>query len=193
VSRVALAKKLLHKKIKVNTHIKFNDDSDPLEKDLQYPHLEQNQDSDNEVPADSIDPVSIDRLSESNWKQIGGISIEEAQRKIKSRDRVDRKRERQRIKAKHLERKEKLRQQKLDLMGEESRDGHGIVLASAEPERQQSSREEDQSSSHDIESDDSSDVQVPAPKRRKRSSGWKTNQRSDLEQDEELALRLLRT
>ena len=194
VSRVALAKKLLHKKIKVNTHIKFDDDGDPLEKDLQYPHLEQNQDSDNEVPADSIDPVSIDRLSESNWKQIGGISIKEAQRKIKSRDRVDQKRERQRIKAKHLERKEKLRQQKLDLTGEESRDGHGIVLASAEPERQQSSREEeDQSSNHDIESDDSSYVQVPAPKRRKRSSGWKTNQWSDLEQDEELALHLLRT
>ena len=191
-SRVALAKKLLHKKIKVNTHIKFDEGGDPLQKDLQYPDSEENQDSDDKVPADSINPVSIDRLS--NWEQIGGISIEEAQRNIQSRDRIDRKRERQRIKAKHSEKKEKRRRQKLDLMGQESSKGHDAVLASPEPEWQESSGEEEEDQIY-IESEDSSEeeVDVPTPKRRKRSSGWKTNQQSDLAQDEDLALHLLIT
>ena len=37
LTRVGLAKKVLHKKIKVNKHIKFDEEGNPLQEDVQYP------------------------------------------------------------------------------------------------------------------------------------------------------------
>ena len=108
--------------------------------------MKENQESDDDlIPAESIKPIPIYELSESNKEQIGGISIEKAQRKLKSRDPIDRKQERQRIKIKHLEKKEKAKRQKF---GEEG-DAHSVVLASPEPEGQVSG--EDEAPSSDVE------------------------------------------
>ena len=150
---------MLHKKIKVNKHIKFDEEGNPLQEDVQYPDLEENQESDDDlIPAESIKPIPIYDLSESNKEQIGGISIEKAQRKLKSRDSIDRKREHQRIKTKHLEKKEKGKRQKF---GEEG-DAHPVVLASQEPEGQVSG--EDEAPSSDVDSSEE-DIGTPAAKR----------------------------
>ena len=183
LTRVGLAKKVLHKKIKVSKHIRFDDEGNPLREDIQYPDLQENQESDDDlIPARSIKPISIDKLSENNKEQIGGISIEKAQRKLKSSDYIDRKREQQRIKTERLKKKEKAKRRKF---GEEG-NAHTVVLASPEPEEQVFGEEEAPSS--DVESGDSSeeDIGIPAAKRVK--SG-----RLDLLQDEKLALHLLRS
>ena len=137
------------------------------------------------IPAELIRPIPIDELSESNKEQIGGISIEKAQRKLKSRDPVDRKRERQRIKTKHLEKKEKAKRQKFGDKG----DAHPVVLASPEPEGQVSGEEDAPSS--DVDSSEE-DIGIPAAKRVK-SYDLATSGQLDLLQDEELALHLLKS
>ena len=181
-----MQKNVLHKKIKVNKHIKFDEEGNPLQEDIQYPDLKENQESDDDlIPAESIKPIPIYELSESNKEQIGGISIEKAQRKLKSRDPIDRKRERQRIKIKHLEKKEKAKRQKF---GEEG-DAHPVVLASPEPEGQVSG--EDEAPSSDVDSSEE-DIGIPAAKRVK-SSNLATSGQLDLLQDEELALHLLKS
>ena len=186
LTRVGRAKKVLHKKIKVNKHIKFDEEGNPLQEDIQYPDLKENQESDDDlIPAESIKPIPIYELSESNKEQIGGISIEKAQRKLKSRDPIDRKRERQRIKIKHLEKKEKAKRQKF---GEEG-DAHPVVLASPEPEGQVSGEEDAPSS--DVDSSEE-DIGTPAAKRVK-SSNLATSGQLNLLQDEELALHLLKS
>ena len=186
LTRVGRAKKVLHKKIKVNKHIKFDEEGNPLQEDIQYPDLKENQESDDDlIPAESIKPIPIYELSESNKEQIGGISIEKAQRKLKSRDPIDRKRERQRIKIKHLEKKEKAKRQKF---GEEG-DAHPVVLASPEPEGQVSG--EDEAPSSDVDSSEE-DIGIPAAKRVK-SSNLATSGQLDLLQDEELALHMYTT
>ena len=167
----------------MSKHIRFDDEGNPLREDIQYPDLQENQESDDDlIPAGSIKPISIDKLSESNKEQIGGISIEKAHRKLKSSDYMDRKREQQRIKTERLKKKEKAKRQKF---GEEGH-AHTVVLASPEPEEQVFGEEEAPSS--DVESGDSSeeDIGIPAAKRVK--SG-----RLDLLQDEKLALHLLRS
>ena len=51
-------KKVLHKKIKVNKHIKFDEKDNPLQEDVQYPDLEENQESDDDlIPAELIRPI----------------------------------------------------------------------------------------------------------------------------------------
>ena len=58
-----------------------------------------------------MEPVSIDEFEKSKKRvKIGGIEIEKAKELLRSRDQMDRKRERERIRAAHRERRLKSRQ-----------------------------------------------------------------------------------
>ena len=83
-SRISQAKKLINKKLKLNTHIMFDEGK-----------------NDNQEEEDKDD------------KEEGGIDISEAKELIKVQDRVDKKRERERVKEKHKTKrlKSKVKQQ----------------------------------------------------------------------------------
>ena len=96
-----MAKKILNKKIQVNTHIKFESDSSSSESE-----------GDNEVPllvdTSSVAPVPLDDYQSSkSVSEIGGIRLDIAQKKLRASDKLDRKRERERIKALHQEKRRK--------------------------------------------------------------------------------------
>lgn len=89
VSKTALAKKIIRKNIKVNSKITFDEDG----KDIA-------QRSDDE---DSPDVSST---------EYGGIDVEKAKAHMKTQDRIDREKERKRIKEKHRELKRKEREER---------------------------------------------------------------------------------
>ena len=127
VSKSAQAKKLLNKKIKINQHIKFDEDGEPVDQDgvgdkLEYLDEENINSSSSESEDElALQPVSIDEFDKSDKRaKVGGIKIEKAKELLRSRDKVDRKRERERIRAAHRERKLKLRQA---VKGDEEREG----------------------------------------------------------------------
>ena len=129
VSKSARAKKLLNKKIKMNQHITFDEEGEPVElgscgTKVNYTGEEEgpsSSDSDEEI---SVQPVSIDEFEQSNKRlKVGGIKIEEAKELLRSRDKMDRKRERERIRTAHRERRLKTRQQSR----EEEEEGDGGV------------------------------------------------------------------
>ena len=175
LSKVSLAKKIVHKRIKVNTHVKFDEEGAQIS-DREFKYSEDEEQSDTEIA-----PVP---LSESSGKLIGGISIEEAQKMIKSRDKVDRKRERERIKTAHRERRKKLRRHKQESEGVESR---GAVLAASQDEDDQD-RQSDSSGD-----DDGGKERIRPPVKRPKMMESEVKDTEDLElyDDEELALHLL--
>lgn len=108
ISKSARAKKLLNKKIKINQHIKFDEDGEPVEQDnsrgnIEYPYEdEKSSSSGSDDDEQLIHPISIDEYERSeNHPKLGGIRIEKAKELLRSRDKVDRKRERERIRAAH--------------------------------------------------------------------------------------------
>ena len=99
-----MAKKILNKKIQVNTHIKFESDDSCSESE-----------GDDEVQmlvdTNSISPVPLDDYQSSkSVSKIGGIKLDTARKKLRASDKLDRKRERERIKAIHQEKRRKGRQ-----------------------------------------------------------------------------------
>jgi len=98
VSKAAAARKLLNKKIKINSHKKFDSDNSSAHSD-----------DDEEAPEliDSLTPVPIENYTASS--QVGGIEIGEARHTLQTRDKSDKQRERQRVKAVHKERRRKAR------------------------------------------------------------------------------------
>ena len=115
VSKSARAKKLLNKKIKINQHIKFDEDGEPVDQDstgdkLDYPAEEKSSSSESE-DEQALQPISIDEFEKSKkCVKIGGIKIEKAKQLLRLRDKMDRKRERERIRTAHRERRLKSRQ-----------------------------------------------------------------------------------
>ena len=97
-SKVAAAKKILNKKIKVSSHVKFGHDDTSASLDDQAPTL---------VHTRSIAPIPIDECEDTN--EIGGIELESARKTLLVQDKLDRKRERERIRAAHQERRRKNR------------------------------------------------------------------------------------
>lgn len=107
VTRVTSAKKLLNKKIKVNSHIKFDDDGVPIGSQPEKHDVEEeSEDSDDEK---CIEPIPLQKYSEAEGFSVGGISITDAQERIRKRDRADRVRERERIRLRHREMRRKWR------------------------------------------------------------------------------------
>ena len=143
VSKVTVAKKILNKKIQVNTHIKFDADSSSSsesEDDNEPPML---------VDTSSIAPVPIDDYQSSkNGHKIGGIELDIAQKKLKARDKLDRKRERERIKALHQEKRRKGRLsenrtvERIATLGESPEDDDSLSESEIPPLAKRGKREE---------------------------------------------------
>ena len=154
VSKSARAKKLLHKKIKVNQHIKFDEDGDPVEQEgsrnkVEYPNEEEgssSSDSDGEL---SVQPISVSEFERSKKHlKVGGIKIEKAKELLRSRDKMDRKRERERIQAAHRERRLKFCQGMKRDKDNEKMATEGVRLAEAA-----SSKDEQEGQMSEVEGD----------------------------------------
>ena len=195
-SKIALAKKVVHKKLKVNTHIRFGEDGEPVVRGDECPEVEEEK-GDVESSSDGlIEPVPIDELSEETKNRLGGIDISESQKMLKSRDKADRKRERERVKLMHVERKEKRRKHKLASSSVQGR----ATLAALEPKRGSEGSSMTGQPATLVEFSSEEEIEIPAAKR-PRTARKKTatrieqssgNRKADLlTKDEELALHLL--
>ena len=137
VSKSAHAKKLLNKKIKINQHIKFDEDGELVDQDstgdkLKYPtnedEISSNSSSSESDGEQALQPISIDEFEKSKKHiKIGGIKIERAKELLRSRDKVDRKHERERIGAAHHERR--LKSHQAIKVGDDIRDGEVDVAS----------------------------------------------------------------
>lgn len=98
LTKAAVAKKILKKKLKVNTKVTFNEEGQIIE--------------------DEKRNVRSDIAKQFANEDIGGIDIEKAKEVLQEEDKFDKIRFRQRIKAKHKEEKRKLKNKKKDEEGE---------------------------------------------------------------------------
>ena len=163
VSKVARARKMLHKSIKTGTHIWFDEGGAGLPGEAMV------------VPP----PVSED-------DDCGGIDITEAQRALKESDKLDRLRERNRIRAKHQELRVKRRQ----LEGHPGDEGGGAAVLAVPSDGDEASSgeevEEDQSDHEEVEEDQSDHEEVD-------NGRSQLSEPTAIEDDEELALHLLQS
>ena len=90
----------MNKKIKLNTHIKFDNGSED-----ETPPLSLDKESDEESLARGIHPVPIEQFKQGNVKNVGGINIENVRKVMKLVDKSDRCAERLRVRQEHLKRK----------------------------------------------------------------------------------------
>ena len=125
-SRVSSIKKIINKKIKMNSHVKFDDDG--VEEDCstsvkrRYSQLDTNGDKSDSDVGDSITliPISEYEAGMDQELNIGGIEISKAQERIMARDKIDKKLERERRQQIHQERKRKNRKNDI---------GHSVTTA----------------------------------------------------------------
>ncbi|CAK1585071.1 unnamed protein product [Parnassius mnemosyne] len=92
LTKAAVAKKLLKKKIKVNTKLKFSEDGEAIE--------DEKRDVKSELAKQFIN------------ENVGGIDIEKAKEVLREEDKFDKIRFREKVKAKHKEQKRKLKNKK---------------------------------------------------------------------------------
>lgn len=173
-SKIAVAKKILNKNVKVNTKIVFDDEGEPVTIEGAPLDHTGKPESFNET----LEPVP---LSESHKRQVGGISVAESRDLMREADLIDRKVERERIRSKHKEQRKKIKKRRREEQGVS-----GVSLA-----------EDEESAEESFESDEETPV---SPKKRKRfPKGEKSidisldlaPQGASLADDEELALQLL--
>lgn len=173
-SKIAVAKKILNKNVKVNTKIVFDDEGEPVTIEGAPLDHTGKPESSNET----LEPVP---LSESHKRQVGGISVAESRDLMREADLIDRKVERERIRSKHKEQRKKIKKRRREEQGVS-----GVSLA-----------EDEENAEESFESDEETPV---SPKKRKRfPKGEKSidisldlaPQGASLADDEELALQLL--
>lgn len=111
-SKVSSIKKMLNKKLKLNSHIKFDDEGELVEgnEDIDADDMDAS-DSNTPMPFAGYDE---EVEGEGLRKAVGGIHILEAQRKLRARDTVDRDAEKTRIRRVHRERRWKGKQRGTD-------------------------------------------------------------------------------
>lgn len=173
-SKIAVAKKILNKNVKVNTKIVFDDEGEPVTiEGVPLDHTGKPESSN-----ETLEPVP---LSESHKRQVGGISVAESRDLMREADLIDRKVERERIRSKHKEQRKKIKKRRREEQGVS-----GVSLA-----------EDEENAEESFESDEETPV---SPKKRKRfPKGEKSidisldlaPQGASLADDEELALQLL--
>ncbi|XP_030033796.2 probable ATP-dependent RNA helicase DDX10 [Manduca sexta] len=98
VTKAAVAKKILKKKLKVNTKVTFTEEGD--------------------VVADEKRDVKSELAKQFVNENVGGIDIEKAKEVLQEEDKYDKIRFREKVKAKHKEQKRKLKNKKKDEEGE---------------------------------------------------------------------------
>ena len=124
ISKVTSIKKILNKKIKLNSHVRFDEEGEECQSatpsgDKRYEDLDDSDDaSSNE--SESIVPIPMETYESlqrtggvaAGGKMVGGgIHIGKAQQKIRDRDEIDRKLERERIRVLHRRKMQKKRKQ----------------------------------------------------------------------------------
>ena len=117
VSKISSIKKILNKKIKLNSHIRFDEEGTELTKDTSinteiYNQLDDDEESDADSnPVGCIVPVPISEYEDEMGRNmcVGGLDIPAAQRRIIASDKNDRKLERARIQRAHQQRRHKNR------------------------------------------------------------------------------------
>lgn len=92
LTKAAVAKKILKKKIKVNTTVKFTEDGEAID--------------------DEKRAVKSDLAKQFVNENVGGIDIEKAKEVLKEEDKFDKIRFREKVKAKHKEQKRKIKNKK---------------------------------------------------------------------------------
>ena len=167
LSKYSTAKKLLNKGIKLNKHVKFNSDDEEGEEVSTPLQMELS-------PEDEcVRPVPLEEYETGKGEQrVGGISIGRAKVMLKATDKEDRRRERLRIRQEHLKRKRKDKEMTTGVSLDDA-----VVMLGGESEEEEGG-----------------DV-LPQAKRRPTASDIESsdNEAEYLENDEELALHLLRT
>lgn len=103
LTKAAVAKKILKKKIKVNTTVKFTEDGEMIE--------------------DEKRELKSDIAKQINSENAGGIDIEKAKEILQEEDKFDKIRFREKVKAKHKEQKRKLKNKKKEEEGEKDEFG----------------------------------------------------------------------
>ncbi|CAH0720285.1 unnamed protein product, partial [Brenthis ino] len=111
LTKAAVAKKILKKKIKVNTTVKFTEDG--------------------EVIDDEKKDVKSDLAKQFVNEDVGGIDIEKAKEVLREEDKFDKIRFREKVKAKHKEQKRKIKNKKKE---EEEKDDFGSQSESDGPD-----------------------------------------------------------
>lgn len=173
-SKIAVAKKILNKNVKINTKIVFDDQGEPVTIEGALLNHTGKPESSNET----LEPVP---LSESHERQVGGISVAESRDLMREADLIDRKVERERIRSKHKEQRKKIKKRRRKEQGVS-----GVSLA-----------EDEESAEESFESDEGTPL---SPKKRKPLPRGEESvdisldlapQEASLAEDEELALQLL--
>ena len=175
VTKLTAAKKLLHKKIRVNSHVMFDDDGAPVMGQQEV--MEEAEESEESGEEQCIEPVPIQQYSEAEGQRVGGISIADAQEMIRRRDRADRARERERIRMQHRETRRKQRRG-LGKEEEGERKGGLVVLGGEREEEEAGEKEEEEHH---------------GSKRVRLSVQEEEEDTAQLSDDEELALHLLKS
>lgn len=112
LTKAAVAKKILKKKIKVNTQVKFTEEGDAIE--------------------DEKKDVKSELAKRFINEDVGGIDIERAKEVLQEEDKFDKIRFREKVKAKHKEQKRKLKNKKKE--EEEEKDEFGSESESDGPD-----------------------------------------------------------
>lgn len=112
LTKTAVAKKILKKKIKVNTKVKFTVEGEAI----------------NDEKKDVVSEVA----KQFSKEDVGGIDIEKAKEVLREEDKFDKIRFREKVKAKHREQKRKLKNKRKDEEGE--RDEFGSQSESDGPD-----------------------------------------------------------
>lgn len=111
LTKAAVAKKILKKKIKVNTTVKFTEDGEAID--------------------DEKKDVKSDLAKQFVNEDVGGIDIEKAKEVLREEDKFDKIRFREKVKAKHKEQKRKIKNKKKE---EEEKDDFGSQSESDGPD-----------------------------------------------------------
>lgn len=178
ISKTSLAKILLRKKIKVNTKVTFNDDDEQVAA------------SDSERSLNGEEQTDDDDTGDENSG--GGINIEAAKERMKKEDKVDRQRERKRIREKHREIKLKERQERM-----EAENGSEVTLGVGLEQNFENEEDEDEKSGEECDEEEEEEDNEPKKKRRRFPKKKRVEEEdsgpreSTIAEDEELALRLL--
>ncbi|XP_011551069.3 probable ATP-dependent RNA helicase DDX10 [Plutella xylostella] len=98
LTKAAVAKKILKKKLKVNTTIKFTEEGEAIE--------------------DEKRNLKSELAKQYESENVGGIDIEKAKEVLREEDKYDKQRFREKVKAKHKEEKRKLKNKKKEEEGE---------------------------------------------------------------------------
>ena len=168
-TKLTAVKKLLHKNIKVNTHIKFDEEGTVVEGRVGVEKEEEKEEEEEE--GDNI-PVPIEEYKKGG-RRVGGIDISTAREMLHKRNRAEKMREKKRVWLLHRQMRRKRKKiEKGEEGGEEGMGGGGAILVNTEEENEKS---------------------IQPYHKRQRVSQTSEEESTDLADDEQLALHLLRT